>query len=56
MCYDVCEKRKDVFICEARDGEHLGKKIVTIVVCFLSCVKFLVSLFNVTGMKERIFY
>ena len=55
MCYDVFEKRKDVFICEARDSEHLGKTIVTIVVCCLSCVKFLVNLFDVTGMKERIF-
>ena len=64
MCYDVCEKRKDVFIwekrkdifiCETRDSEHLRKKIVTIVVCCLSCVKFLVNLFDVAGMKERIF-
>ena len=55
MCYDVWEKRKDVLISEARDSEYLGKKIVTIVVCCLSCVKFLVNLFDVTGMKEKIF-
>ena len=55
QCYDVCEKRKDVFKCKARDSEHLGKKIVTIVVCCLSCVKFLVNLFGVAGIKERIF-
>ena len=42
-------------ISEARDSEYLGKKIVTIVVCCLSCVKFLVNLFDVTGMKEKIF-
>ena len=39
-CYDVCQKRKYVFINEARDNEHLDEKIVTIVVCCLSCVKF----------------
>ena len=33
----------------------LVKKIVAIVVCCLSCVKFLVNLFGVAGMKERIF-
>ena len=49
---DVCEKRKGILICEARDSEHLGKKIVTIVACSLSCVKFLVNLFGVAGMKE----
>ena len=38
-----------------RDSEHLGKKVVTIVVYCLSCVKFLVNLFGVAGMKERIF-
>ena len=54
-CYDVCEKGKDVFICEVGDSEHLGEKTVTIVVCCLSCVKFLVNLFGVAGMKERIF-
>ena len=54
-CYDVCKKRKYFFICEARDREHLGRKIVTIVVCCLSCVKFLVNLLGVAGMKERIF-
>ena len=28
QCYDVCEKRKDAFICEARDSEHLGKTLL----------------------------
>ena len=51
-CYDVCEKI--CFICEARDSEHLGKKIVTIVLFCLSCAKFSVNLFGVPGMKERI--
>ena len=55
MCYDVGEKINDVFICEARGSEHLDKTIVTIVVCCLSCVKFLVNLFDVAGMKERTF-
>ena len=52
--YDVCKKR-DVFIFEACDSEHLGEKIVTTVVCCLFCVKFLVNLSDVTGIKERIF-
>ena len=51
-CYDVCEKI--CFICEARDSEHLGKKIVTIVACSLSCVKFLINLFW-CRRNERIF-
>ena len=38
-----------------RDSEHLGKKVVTIIVYCLCCVKFLVNLFGVAGMKERFF-
>ena len=53
--YDACRKRKDVFICQARDSEHLGKNVVTIVACCLSCVKLLVNLLDVAGIKERIF-
>ena len=55
MCYYVCEKWKDVFICEVGDSVHFGKKKFTIIVCCLSYVKFLVNLFDVAGMKERIF-
>ena len=51
-CYDVCEKRKYVFIYEARDNEHLDKKN-----CYNCCLLFilceiLVNLFGVAGMKE----
>ena len=51
---DVCEERKYGFIGEGRNSEHLGKKIVTTFVCCSSCVKLLLNLLDVAGIKETI--
>ena len=48
-------RRKYCDVSEGRNSEHLGKKIVTTFVCCLSCVKFLVNLLDVAGIKETIF-
>ena len=47
--------KKKMFFYVKHVIEHFCKKIVTTVVCCLSCVKFLVNLFGVVGMKKRIF-
>ena len=50
-CYEVSGKR-ELFICDWRTREYLGRKIITNIVSYVKCVKFFRHLIDFCGINE----